>query len=233
MAEGKFVAYYRVSTDKQGELGLGMEAQRKAVDTYLNGGGWELIETFTEVESGKRHSNRPVLATAMEHCRKHKATLLIAKLDRLARNVHFISGLIESKLPFVCCDYPQADKMMLQMMAVFAEWERDRISERTKAALSVAKERGVELGKHGKVIAAENKAAAIEFAMTLKPTICALREEGFTSVRNLTDELNRRDVPTAKGGRWHVPTTHNLLKRLTDESVANVCNEQKHNSVLS
>ncbi|MFN9969699.1 MAG: recombinase family protein, partial [Phycisphaerae bacterium] len=114
MAKGKFVAYYRVSTDKQGRSGLGLDAQREAVMNYLNGGSWDLVGEFTEVESGRR-KDRPQLLKALEAARKTKATLIIAKLDRLARNVHFISGLLEAKVDFVAADMPEADRTFLQM----------------------------------------------------------------------------------------------------------------------
>jgi DNA invertase Pin-like site-specific DNA recombinase len=143
--DGKFIAYYRVSTDHQGVNGDGMAAQRKAVEDYLNGGRWRLVAEFTEVESGKR-SDRPELEKALAACRKHKAKLVIAKLDRLSRNVHFISGLMERKVDFVACDMPSANAFMINVYAAVAQEERRRISERTKAALAAAKRRGVKLG---------------------------------------------------------------------------------------
>lgn len=152
MANGKFIAYFRVSTDKQGKSGLGLDAQREAVMRYLNGGSWDMAGEFTEVETGKGSNaldKRPQLRAALEMCRKMKATLVIAKLDRLARNVHFVSGLIESGVEFVAADMPQANKVMIQMHSVMAEWERDQISKRTKEALAAAKARGVVLGKTG------------------------------------------------------------------------------------
>jgi DNA invertase Pin-like site-specific DNA recombinase len=138
-----FVAYYRVSTTKQGESGLGLEAQREAVARHL---GTSLLAEFTEVESGKRSVNRPQLLAALDMCKRKKATLLIAKLDRLARNVHFISGLLESGVEFVAADNPHANKMTIQLLAVFGEFEREQISARTKAALAAAKARGTVLG---------------------------------------------------------------------------------------
>ena len=145
MAEGKHIAYYRVSTNRQGKSGLGLDAQRRAVRDHLGNNGWELIEEYVEVESGKKN-NRPKLAKALAACKKHKATLIIAKLDRLARNVHFISGLLESDVKFTCCDMPEADRAFLQMSAVMSEWEGRQISKRTKEALAEAKERGIKLG---------------------------------------------------------------------------------------
>ena len=214
MAEGKFVAYYRVSTDRQGKSGLGLDAQRKAVSDYLNGGAWELVAEFTEVESGKR-ADRPQLDAALVLAKKLKATLIIAKLDRLSRDVHFISGLMKGAVDFVVCDFPQANKLTVHILAAVAEHEREMISQRTKAALAAAKARGTILGSHGKVQAAANKADANAAAEALRGTIDTIRAEGFKTVAAITDELNRRAVPTARGGRWHVASTFNLLKRLT------------------
>uniref|UniRef100_UPI0013DE94B3 recombinase family protein n=1 Tax=Altericroceibacterium xinjiangense TaxID=762261 RepID=UPI0013DE94B3 len=119
MADGKFIAYYRVSTDRQGRSGLGLEAQREAVTCYLNGGNWQLLDEFVEIESGKRDDNRPELAAALAACRKHKATLVIAKLDRLARNVAFIANLMDSKVEFLAVDLPTANRLTLHIMAAF------------------------------------------------------------------------------------------------------------------
>src|SRR5215469_12967356 len=146
MAEGKFVSYLRVSTDKQAKSGLGLEAQRKAVEDYLNGGKWKLVKELVEVESGKREDNRPMLAQAMAACRLHKATLVIAKLDRLSRDAHFLLGLDKAGVDFVAADMPSANRMTVGIMAVVAEEERRMIAARTKAALAAAKARGVILG---------------------------------------------------------------------------------------
>jgi DNA invertase Pin-like site-specific DNA recombinase len=142
---GKFIAYYRVSTAEQGKSGLGLEAQRKAVRDYLDGGSWELIGEYTEVETGKR-SDRPELEKAIAACKKHRARLVIAKLDRLSRNVAFIATLLEKKIDFLCCDNPHATKFNLHILAAVAEFERDAISKRTTEALAAAKARGVKLG---------------------------------------------------------------------------------------
>ena len=208
----KFVAYYRVSTNRQGRSGLGLDAQRKAVTDYLNGAAWEMVGDFTEVESGKRDRNRPELESALDACRRSKSTLIIAKLDRLARNVHFISGLIESGVTFVAADMPHADKTMMQMMAVFAEMERDMISRRTKDALTAAKARGVKLGITGKVRARENQIAADDHALAISEDVRRLRRG--RSVRALTDAMNAEAIKTARGGFWHPSTVHRLLKRL-------------------
>jgi DNA invertase Pin-like site-specific DNA recombinase len=145
MAQGKFVAYYRVSTAKQGRSGLGLEAQQEAVRAYLNGGSWQLVAEVVEVESGKRN-DRSKLAEALRLCRLHGATLIIAKLDRLARNVAFISNLMESGVEFTAVDFPQANRLTVHILAAVAEHEAKAISTRTKDALAAAKARGVRLG---------------------------------------------------------------------------------------
>src|SRR4051812_11770006 len=142
---GNYVAYYRVSTERQGQSGLGLDAQRSAVVNYLDGGNWKLIAEFTEVESGK-HSDRAQLRAAQAACKKHKATLVIAKLDRLSRNVHFLSGLMEAGTKFIAVDNPNANKLTIHILAAVAEDERERISARTKAALAAARARGQALG---------------------------------------------------------------------------------------
>ncbi len=144
METPKFIAYYRVSTDRQGRSGLGLEAQQQAVCDFLARRG-DIIESFTEIESGRK-DDRPQLAAALDTCRKHKATLVIAKLDRLARNVYFISGLMESGVEFVAVDMPEANRLTIHILAAVAEHEREAISQRTKAALKAAKVRGVKLG---------------------------------------------------------------------------------------
>src|SRR5215210_6955363 len=139
MAEGKFVAYYRVSTEKQGRSGLGLEAQRKAVEDYLNGGNWRIAAEVVEIESGKRN-DRPKLAEALRLCRLHGAILIIAKLDRLARNVAFISNLMESEVEFTAVDFPTANRLTVHILAAVAEHEREMISLRTKDALARKRE---------------------------------------------------------------------------------------------
>jgi DNA invertase Pin-like site-specific DNA recombinase len=145
MENGKFVSYLRVSTARKGISGLGLWAQRAAAAGFLNGGDWTLVQEVLEVESGKRN-DRPALATALKLCRKHRATLVIAKLDRLARNVAFISNLMESGVEFVAVDMPQANRFVVHILAAVAEQEAEAISKRTKAALAAAKARGTKLG---------------------------------------------------------------------------------------
>ena len=212
MADGKYIAYYRVSTDQQGKSGLGLDAQKAAVAQYLNGGDWDLAEEYIEVESGKR-SDRPELSAAVSACKRLKATLVIAKLDRLARNVHFVSGLMESGVKFVAVDMPSADPFMLHVYAAMAEEEGRRISKRTKDALAAAKVRGVKLGKHGQILSRQNKVEADLFAESIEPIIRRMRNRGL-SIRAITNQMNADKVPTAKGGAWHVLTVHRLLKRL-------------------
>src|ERR1700686_1843916 len=143
-----FVAYYGGSTERQGRSGLGLDAQREAVVRHVTGHNGELIADFCEIESGKR-SDRPQLAAAIGAAKKAKATLIIAKLDRLARNVHFISGLMESGVDFVAADNPHANKLMVHLLAAFAEHEREQISQRNKFALAAAEVRGIRLGRNG------------------------------------------------------------------------------------
>ena len=215
MPDRQYIAYYRVSTEEQGKDGHGLDAQRNAVERYLEAHGGHLASEYTEIESGKK-SDRPELGSAIGECRQRRATLLIAKLDRLARNVHFITGLIESKVDFVCCDNPHANKVMIQMLAVFAEFERDRISERTKEGLAAAKVKGIKLGNPdlGK-LNQRHRAEADVFALSLMSIIDDLRAEGHTTVRKLTDALNARQVATAtEGGRWHIRSVQLLLKRI-------------------
>ena len=216
----RFVAYYRVSTPRQGRSGLGLDAQRQAVSAYLNGGAWQLAAECTEVETGKGSNAldmRPQLRRALEQCRKHKATLLIAKLDRLARNAHFITGLIESGTDFVAVDMPNANKVMLQMFSVMAEWERDQISTRTKAALAAAKARGVALGVAGpRNLRAKNherRREAQEFADRLRGQLHAYQERRL-SQREMVADLNRLGVPARKGGRWTLLQLQRVLTRL-------------------
>ena len=220
MANGKFISYYRVSTQKQGQSGLGLEAQQASVMTYLNGGQWELLQEFTEVETGKGADaldKRPQLKAAIEACKKHKATLIIAKLDRLARNVHFVSGLLESGVDFVCADMPQANKVMLQMYSVMSEWERDAISARTKSALQAAKARGVVLGAAGpanlKRNIEERQASAQAFAEKLRGVLEGMKARGLPQ-RTMVKELNDLGVKTTRGCNWTISQLQRTLKHL-------------------
>jgi DNA invertase Pin-like site-specific DNA recombinase len=220
---GKFVAYYRVSTQRQGRSGLGLEAQQKAVLDHLNGGKWKLVAEVTEVESGKR-ADRPKLAEALKLCRVHGAMLIIAKLDRLARNVAFISNLMESGVDFQAVDFPQANRLTVHILAAVAEHEAKAISERTKAALAAAKARGVKLGgNRGVVISKEAREKARKAiakradarAADLAPTIAELRAAGKTTLRAIAAGLNERGIPTATGlGAWSAVQVSRTLARL-------------------
>lgn len=224
MSNGRFISYLRVSTQKQGSSGLGLEAQRAAVTGYLNGGSWNLIQEVVEVESGK-NSDRPELAKAISLCRKHKATLVIAKLDRLARNVHFISGLMESKVPFIAVDRPHSDPFEHHLYAAFAEKEGKDISIRTKAALAAAKARGKVLGgrrvssKRFAEIGAQARSVrsqkAAGFAMGIKPLIDSLKVEGLTSLRDIASALNSRGIQAPRGGEWSAVQVSRLLKTIS------------------
>ena len=215
---GKFVAYYRVSTDRQGQSGLGLDAQREAVARHI--GQAELVAEFTEVESGRKN-DRAQLAAALAMAKRTKATLVIAKLDRLARNVHFISGLLESNVPFVCADMPEADRTFLQMMAVFAEWEARKISERTKAALAQVKAQGRSLGSPTPEIGSAEgvrviKAKADAYADKVGPVVRdIIKRSGASTLRDIAEVLTARAVETPRGNtQWHASQVSNLLKRI-------------------
>ena len=220
MANGKFIAYHRVSTQKQGASGLGLEAQKEAVSRFLNGGEWELLDEYVEVETGKGAdalAKRPQLKAALAACRKEGATLIIAKLDRLSRSVHFVSGLMESKVRFVACDMPEANELTIHIMAAFAEHEAKRISQRTKDALAVAKSRGVVLGRAGANNLRPNLEArqkvADDFAEKLRPLFNGMKSRGL-SQRGMLAELNAIGVPAPKGGSWLLSQVQRLIKRL-------------------
>jgi DNA invertase Pin-like site-specific DNA recombinase len=202
----RFVAYYRVSTDRQGKSGLGLEAQQKAVRDYLNNGAWELVAEFIEVESGK-HSDRPELEKALDACRRHKAKLVIAKLDRLSRNLAFIAALMESKVEFLVVDNPHANKLTVHILAAVAQHEREMISERTRAALQAAKARGVRLGNPNLAKAAVLGRARVQetarqFALNVLPVIREIQATGVTSHNAIAAKLNERHVRTRRGGKW-------------------------------
>jgi DNA invertase Pin-like site-specific DNA recombinase len=204
--DGRFVSYLRVSTERQGKSGLGLEAQRAACAAFLNGGDWSLNAEYIEVESGKR-SDRPKLNEALQACRVTGSTLLIAKLDRLGRDAHFLLGLQKAGVPFRAADMPQADAFMIGVMAMVAQREREMISERTTAALAAAKARGVKMGgfRGHKVdwslSVAARRAAADEFAAMIGPMVAAMRAEGLT-LQAIADRLIAQKVRTAGGGTW-------------------------------
>ena len=216
---GKFISYLRVSTDKQGVRGYGIAAQRKAVKDYLDGGRWQLLGEFVEVESGRRN-DRPQLARALAACKKHRAKLVIAKLDQLSRDVHFLTGLEKAGIEFVAVDNPHATKLTIHILAAVAQHEREMTSERTKAALAAAKRRGVKLGGfRGRVFSAkDHKAAAAAKheksrarAADLAPIIEELQAAGYESLRAIAAGLEERGIPAARGGKWSAVQVARLL----------------------
>lgn len=218
--QGRFVAYYRVSTERQGQSGLGLEAQQAAVMAYLNGGRWELLASFTEVESGKVDS-RPELAKAIEHCRLTGATLLVAKLDRLSRNAAFLNNLLDSDVEFLACDNPHANKLTVRILAAVAQHERELISKRTKEALAAAKARGVQIGgDRGYRQTPESAAHARQartaksdaFAASVRPVVAELQQAGM-SLHQIAAELAQRGIRTARGGQWTAASVSNVLRR--------------------
>jgi len=213
--KGDFCSYLRVSTQRQGENGYGLGAQRQTVLDYLNGGSWTLEKEFIEQESAKGGlDRRPVLKEALAYCKRKGCTLLVAKLDRLARNVAFVSALIESKVPFKCCDFPEANKITLQLLSVFGEYERDMISERTKAGLAQAKAQGVKLGNPRLYqLNIPRRKAGLAFAETMRPHIQAMQSKGF-SQRRMVDWLNEQGITTSADATWTQFKLQKLLKRI-------------------
>lgn len=222
MAEGKWISYLRVSTERQGRSGLGLESQRSAVDGFLNGGKWHLVKEFVEVESGKR-TDRPVLADALKACRLYGARLVIAKIDRLSRDAHFLLGLEKAGVDFVAADMPNANRLTVGIMAMVADEERRMISKRTKEALAAAKKRGTKLGgfRAGAKLTRKAREAgnaavsriATERAADIAPIISELQATGATSLRSLAAGLNDRNIPTANGGQWSATQVMRLLAR--------------------
>jgi DNA invertase Pin-like site-specific DNA recombinase len=220
---GKFVAYFRVSTDRQGKSGLGLEAQRKAVMNYLDGGRWTLIGEFTEVESGKRN-DRPELVKALAACKRRKAKLVIAKLDRLGRNLAFIATLMESGVEFVAVDNPHVNELTVHFLAAVAQHEQEMISERSTAALLAAKRRGRRLGNPNLPEAARRGVAALtanakRFAANVRPIIDEIIAAGAKSHNAIAAKLNERNVPTARGGVWTHVQVGAILRRFEVGSI--------------
>jgi DNA invertase Pin-like site-specific DNA recombinase len=216
----RFIAYYRVSTARQGRSGLGLEAQREAVRCHLN--GVMPISEFVEVESGRR-ADRPKLTLALAACRLHRAVLVIAKLDRLARNVAFVSSLMDAGVEFIACDFPQANRLTIHILSAVAEHEAKMISERTKAALAAAKARGRSLGGwrgYSGTSADLAKARAVRTAKAasrandLAPTIRQLQSEGINSLRAIAAGLNGRSIAAARGGCWSAAQVRSVLLRI-------------------
>jgi len=216
------IAYCRVSTARQGRSGLGLDAQREAVARFAAAEGFEITREFVEVETGKGSDalqRRPELAAALAEARRRKCPIAVAKLDRLSRNVHFISGLMEHRVPFLVTELGRdVDPFMLHIYAALAEKERRLISQRTKAALKAAKARGVRLGnpqlaEAQSIGAARVRAQADRFAATVLPVIREAQSAGATSLRAIADVLNARGVRTARGGKWAATQVRDILRR--------------------
>ncbi len=221
----KIVAYERVSTARQGRSGLGLQAQRKAIDDFAAVRGAEVVARFTEVESGRKN-DRPELEKALILAKLTGASLVIAKLDRLSRNAAFLLTLRDSGVRFLATDMPDANDLTVGIMALVAQQEREAISRGAKEALAAAKARGVKLGnpngaaalrraeQGGSPLRAAVAANAFSFANSLCPVIEDIRANGHTTLRAIATELNTRSIQTRRGGRWHVSNVRNLLRRL-------------------
>ena len=221
MKSNRFIAYYRVSTQRQGRSGLGLDAQRKAIADRLCGSG-DLIAEYTEVESGSRN-DRPRLAEALAACRLHRATLIIAKLDRLARNVAFVSNLMEAGVEFEATDFPQANRLTIHILSAVAEHEAKMISDRTRAALAAAKARGVNLGGwRGRAGTCNDLAQArtartdkaLRRASDLGPMIQEIQRNGAQSLCAVASGLNQRGISALRGGGWHAAQVKRVLSQL-------------------
>jgi DNA invertase Pin-like site-specific DNA recombinase len=224
MAKGKFVSYLRVSTARQGRSGLGLEAQRQAVTDYLDGGRWRLLGEYVEIESGQT-DDRPQLAAALHRAKVTGATLIVAKLDRLSRDLAFLANLQKSGVHFLAADMPEANELTIHVMAALAQHERRTISERTRQALAAARRRGVKLGnpngaaplrragKGNNRAVAAIKAQATERAQDVVVVIDDIRGAGVKTLQGIADELNAREIRTARGGRWYPTTVRNILQR--------------------
>ncbi len=228
MTEDRFVSYLRVSTGKQGRSGLGLEAQRETVRAHLNGGDWQLVDEFVEVESG-RASDRPELAKALARCRVMNATLIVANVSRLTRNPDFMSRLVEAGVEVCFCDLPTIDgpvgKFMLRQMLSVAELEAGFIGERTRKALAAARARGVKLGgnrgnlpvvgEKGRAISAGVRREKVKRrAQDLVPILADIRASGATSLRGIAAALNARNIRTARGAQWSSVQVMRVLERV-------------------
>lgn len=222
----KVVAYMRVSTKRQADSGLGLDAQREAIDQYVRSRGAEVVRTYTETESGKR-ADRPELAKAVRDAKAMRAILVIAKLDRLSRNARFLLELRDSGVRFVAADMPDANNLTVTILAAVAEQEREAISRRTREALAAAKRRGVRLGNPNGAAALlrarKGNLASLDaiqlrahsHAEGLRHVVAEMRAQGIETLGALADALNRQEWPTPRGtGRWHKSSVRNLLARL-------------------
>ena len=225
MTKGRFVCYYRVSTHKQGIKGLGIEVQKDTVQNFLNGGNWEIVDEFVEVESGKK-DNRKELNRAIQACKLKNAKLIVSKLDRLSRDVNFISSLMKSDIKFIVAEMPEMNELTIHLFAAIAEHERKMISERTKAALKQAKRRGVRLGnpciyRGEKIpgscnIAYANNARianANDYAQSMKQVILDIMSLGITSLNGIAKELNSQMYTTMRGCSYNATSVKRILER--------------------
>ncbi len=207
------IAYYRVSTARQGRSCLGLEAQQNAVERYCKHNDYVVLNQVIEVMSTRRY--RAGLFDALSLCRENNATLIVDRIDRLGRDVEQIAGIVKSKVEIIVADNPHANRFTIHILAAVAEENRQKISDTTKAALGAAKRRGVELGKNGKVLSIANRKAAEDFAFKLSPVIMRLRSRGIRTVRAVSRELNKKGVPTFReGAKWHPSTVYTLMNRL-------------------
>src|ERR1700692_3985999 len=222
MNHRQLITYIRVSTSQQGRSGLGIEAQRHTLSQFVQAEGFEVTREFVEVETGKGSDamdRRPQLKAALAAARKHRCHVAVAKLDRLSRDVHFISGLMAHKVPFLVAELgPDVDPFVLHLFAALAEKERALISTRTRQALSAAKARGVTLGNPRLHVARKNAVEAVQaeadrFAANVLPIIREAQKAGATTLREIAQALNARGVATARGGRWHAKSVSNILER--------------------
>lgn len=227
MATGRYVSYLRVSTNKQERSGAGLDAQRQAVTDYLNGGRWKLIAEYVETDSGRKRT-RPQLAEAIRACRTYRATLVVAKLDRLARDVGFLSKLRDEQVDFVAADMPGANKFCLTVMMALAEQEAEMTADRTQKALATKRARGIKLGrpenlkpehraKAAGAAGAAHRERARERAEQLRPAIRAVKAEGAESLRQIAAALNARGVPTRREeGEWTATQVSRVLSYLRE-----------------
>jgi len=206
----RYVAYFRVSTEKQGKSGLGLAAQHSLIERFLTDGD-EVIAEFVEVQSGK-NDERVELWKAINHAKRNDAKLLIAKLDRFSRKVSFIASIMEQGIGLVVAEMPNATDFQLHIFAALAQEERRLISERTRNALAEAKKRGVQLGKNGKVLAERNRKAADERAEELRPIIMPMVEQGL-SLSEIARRLNDMEIQTIRGARFHAEQVRLILQR--------------------
>ena len=222
MTKRRLIGYVRVSTSQQGRSGLGIEAQREALDRFAASEGFELVRVFTEIETGKGSDaleRRPQLAAALNEARRERCAVVVAKIDRLSRDVHFISGLMAHRVPFVVAELgADVDPFILHLFAALAEKERAMISTRTKAALQAAKARGVQLGgpkltRARKAAVASLKAMADQHAANVLPVVREIQRSGATSLHQIADALNARGINTPRGGQWYAKSVANVIAR--------------------